>query len=307
MQPRENIHERARGRWRGILPELGLDAKHLTGKHGPCPMCGGTDRFRWTDQGGGGGYICGQCGAGSGIDLVMKVNRIGFVDAVKLIEPKLGDAPVVIPPTRADTSKFGDAIWAEAKPLTGMDPASKYLRQRGIRVAEGPQMIRYTMSTSYRGKDGSRSRHCAMVARFASPDVTRFTTHLTYLAETGAKADVDEVKKLAPGKVPDGGAVRLAPAAATMGIAEGIETALSAAQLDGVPVWAALNSGLLTKWEPPRQAKCVIVYADHDANFTGQAAAYALAHRLAAVNKLQVEVRIPDSMGDDWNDVLKAA
>jgi len=44
--------------------------------------------------------------------------------------------------------------------------------------------------------------------------------------------------------------VQLMPAGGVLGIAEGIETALSAAVLDGVPVWAALNTSLLARFEP---------------------------------------------------------
>jgi putative DNA primase/helicase len=36
-----------------------------------------------------------------------------------------------------------------------------------------------------------------------------------------------------------------------LGIAEGIETALSASILFNVPVWAALTEGLLQEWVPP--------------------------------------------------------
>ena len=46
----EPIKERARGRWQGILPAIGVSSQYLTGKHGPCPMCGGKDRFRWTTK-----------------------------------------------------------------------------------------------------------------------------------------------------------------------------------------------------------------------------------------------------------------
>lgn len=42
--------ERARGRWREILPQLGIDTSYLRTRHGPCPLCGGKDRFRWDDN-----------------------------------------------------------------------------------------------------------------------------------------------------------------------------------------------------------------------------------------------------------------
>ena len=33
----------ARGRWREILPKLGIPPESLRNRHGPCPICGG----RW--------------------------------------------------------------------------------------------------------------------------------------------------------------------------------------------------------------------------------------------------------------------
>ena len=41
MQPRFKTREQAVGRWRSILTELDVPAQYLTGKHGPCPCCGG--------------------------------------------------------------------------------------------------------------------------------------------------------------------------------------------------------------------------------------------------------------------------
>jgi putative DNA primase/helicase len=127
--------------------------------------------------------------------------------------------------------------------------------------------------------------------------------HYTYLATSGQKASVEKPRKLSPGAIPKGGAVRLFNSAETMGIAEGIETALSAAQLFDVPVWAATNADLMRAWVPPKTAKCIIVFGDNDSSFTGQEAAWSLARRLK-LQDYHVDVRIPELPDTDWNDVV---
>ena len=69
---REKTADRAVGQWLGILSAIGLPARSLVNKHGPCPMCGGKDRFRFDDKNGRGTWICSQCGAGDGVTLVMQ-------------------------------------------------------------------------------------------------------------------------------------------------------------------------------------------------------------------------------------------
>ncbi len=86
--------ERARGRWCKILPRLGIDARFLRNRHGPCPLCGGKDRFRFDDRDGSGSYFCNQCGAGVGIILVRKKHGWDFATACREIDNIIGiDAP----------------------------------------------------------------------------------------------------------------------------------------------------------------------------------------------------------------------
>jgi putative DNA primase/helicase len=107
-----------------------------------------------------------------------------------------------------------------------------------------------------------------------------------------------------PGLDLAGAAIRLSPATQILGIAEGIETALAAAQIFDVPVWSCLNAQGIRDFQPPADIAELIVFADHDENYVGQAAAYDLARRLALAGK-KVSVQIPQEPGD-WLDVLTA-
>ena len=142
-----------------------------------------------------------------------------------------------------------------------------------------------------------------MLAAVTAIDGSGAQVHRTFLGPNG-KADIETPRALMPGGVPDGAAVRLWPAKdGHLGIAEGIETSLAAMKRFRVPVWAALNSRLLEKWEPPEGITKVTIFGDCDAKYGGQAAAYRLAHKLAAWHKIQTEVMIPEQFGIDWADV----
>jgi putative DNA primase/helicase len=88
----------ANGRWLEILTGLGgISEDFLQNRHGPCPLCGGTKRFRWDDRNGDGVGYCNDCGgrngAGgqlSGIDLLSKSRGWTFVEGVRNLEDYLG-------------------------------------------------------------------------------------------------------------------------------------------------------------------------------------------------------------------------
>ncbi|ECE6544916.1 DNA primase, partial [Salmonella enterica subsp. enterica] len=81
-----DIKNRARGSWGDIIfPALGIVIPEK-GKHGPCPICGGTDRFHYKDDHDDGDWYCGQCRAGKkgkvdGLDLISGVQGISLKDA----------------------------------------------------------------------------------------------------------------------------------------------------------------------------------------------------------------------------------
>ena len=303
----------AHGRWREILPALGIPAVFLNGKHQACPLCGGKDRARFDDRSGDGDYFCSQCGAGKGLQLVMKLHRWEFKRAADEVDKVIGNLPIAPPveakPKREETSPDElNLIWRTARPLIGTDPVSRYLIRRGIKVRSlvtDGKALRVTVMPHY----PTGTVHPCMVARMCDLTGRPKQIHRTYLTNDGAKSDVEPNRMFMPGPLPKGGAIPLGGAAEAMGVAEGIETALSASQLHGMPVWATTADSLLMLWKPPPQARRITIFGDHDASYAGQAAAFTLAKRLvfeARRDKIEreVSVQIAPTMGQDWNDVM---
>jgi putative DNA primase/helicase len=302
MLSRLPLRDRAQGRWTGILPALGISESFLTGKHGPCPLCGGKDRWRWDNREGRGTWICSKCGAGDGIALVMQKNGWEFREAAKQIDAVIGSASADAAKCERNDREKRDAmnkLWRSSKAVEANDPVGRYLARR-VGLTSFPPCLRTAFNVRY--QSDRPSFHPAMIAMVTGPDGAPSILHRTYLTADGRKASVDAPRRLMPGTVVKGAAVRLAPAGDALGIAEGIETALSASALFGVPCWAAANAGMLPAWQPPPEVKRIIVFSDNDPGYAGQAAAYALAKRLRS-DDCMVEVQIPVEPGADWNDV----
>jgi putative DNA primase/helicase len=141
-----------------------------------------------------------------------------------------------------------------------------------------------------------------MLAKVTDQAGNPVTIHKTYLTAEGTKAPVEQPRMFCQGTIPPGSAVRLARAAAVLGVAEGIETSLAATKLFDVPTWAALSDWGVEWFEPPAGTERLIIFGDNDANGAGQRAAYALAARLAP--RMSIEVQIPEATDTDWDDVL---
>ncbi|HCZ17391.1 MAG TPA: hypothetical protein DHV85_23050 [Candidatus Accumulibacter sp.] len=301
---RHSVREAAAGKWPGILAGMGLSGRALSGKHGPCPICGGKDRFRFDDKEGRGTWFCSRCGAGDGVKLAMLVTGQDFPDAAREIERAAGAVqPLVRQPEQDEAAKVRKLrqTWAEGSKLTHGDEAMAYLAGRGLEIETAPDCLRLHPALPYYDSRVLAGKFPAILARVVAPDGRGATLHRTYL-QGGHKAPVSAPKKLMAGKAVAGAAVRLFPVAERLGITEGIETALAAAQLFGVPVWSCISSAGIQSFEPPEGVRELIVFGDNDANFVGQAAAYTSAHRLKR-RGLVVTVEIPSTAGD-WLDQL---
>lgn len=288
----------ATGKWPGIFNTLGIDVG--TGKHKPCPLCGGKDRFRFDDKEGDGTYICGQCGAGNGWNLLQKSLGIDFKEAVKAVEGVIGNVP---------KSKINNGLqyrpellrqlYKDSKPLTGECLGSKYLKNRGLKTF--PKTLRY-LNNCY--EPSTKTKMPAILATMSAPDSEALSLHRTYLNAGGYKADIEDNKLMMTPKKPlTGSAVRLFPAAKNIGITEGIETAIAVHELENIPVWAALSTSLLQAFQPPKGIKNITIFADSDLNFAGERAAYTLANRLY-LEGYAVGVKVPEQRGMDFLDEL---
>lgn len=298
----------AHGRWTAILLEAGFPASALRNQHGPCPLgCGGKTSWRFDDRGIG-SWICSHCGAGDGFQALQRLKNCDFKRAADLVDQILGSganlakAPAREGPTPDQKRRWIKQVLAGAKPLSPGQPAWAYLEGRCGPLEGLTGSLRHHPALPYR-RDAAE-RFPALLALLQHPDGTGCTVHRYYLTPEGRKAPVDAPRKMMPipGGELHGAAVRTSPVCERIGIAEGLETALCAGKLFGLPVWAGISAAGLQGFEPPEGVQSVLICADNDPKCAGQSAAFALAKRLWS-RGIAAEVRLPDLPGEDWADV----
>lgn len=298
-----STRDKAKGKWRGILISLGVDQAFLTGKHGPCPCCGGKDRFRFDDKLQMGNWICGQCGSGDGFELLMGVKGYGFREAAAEVDTIVGSVTPEKARPRRDPAIALRKIGNGLERLTGKDPVSLYLKRRGLSGITG-YALRHHPALDYFDGRTFLGRYHAMVAKIVNVDGKTESFHTTYLTAEGQKADVPSTKKIKPPiNSIAGGAIRLAPLAEHIAITEGIENALAVMEGEGLPCWACVSASGIETFQAPEGVRHVSVFCDHDSSFTGQKAAYVLAHRLHR-DGVRVDVTICGDQGEDYLDCI---
>ncbi len=242
------VKQSAASHWQLLLPACGIDVP-ARGKHGACPICGGTDRFHFIDDNHHGDWHCRQCDEpnhGDGLDLVARSKGVTVFAAAKLVaevlvmpfpEPK----PVKEQPTT--TKPIAERIAAlVASTVTG---ESQYLTKKGLQCPNQRLL-----------KDGS----LLLVTQALDGTIT------------GAQIiKPNGEKRLVAGTQKKGSFIPLSKITGTLDtfiITEGYATALTVRQLHKGMVLAAIDeSNLLTVSEQVRaqwpDAK-IIIAADND-------------------------------------------
>ena len=327
----DTVRAAARGNWKSILRQTGVPESALSGKHSPCPGCGGKDRFRFDDREGRGTWICSQGGgqpiSGDGFSLLMHVQGLRFPEALRTVAEILGVTSKNSGPQNEYRSKpsanvSGKTITHDANvhrkrikavlrhsstDWTSDGPIGRYLISRGLGdiLKDRPRHLLESISLRYYMHDGSYSVHPGMVARISAADGTPLTLHQTFLTEDGKKASVDSVRKILPpiSSTWNGGSIQLYEAGPTLALAEGIESALAVRLMTGLPVWSGVTAGGLTHVAVPNGVMEVLIYPDYDD--AGLKAAIILGQRLHDDN-IDVRVIHPNSEGMDPLDQLLA-
>lgn len=254
---------------------------------GPCPTCGGRDRFsisqvkhKWHCRGHGGGH--------GAIGMVMHIAGLSFLESCENLTGEPNPSGRQAKPLseeqkaefnrrrqeaqarqrqreaeeqayRDDTRETAQAIWNASQPIDGT-LAQTYLMSRGLPEFES-DVIRFHRSLPYpNGK-----RYPALVARVDDLAGNLAAVWRIFLRDDGRKADVPDAKLgLGPA---GGGAVRIGGMGRKIGVAEGVETALAAWHLvdKAFPVWAALSTSGMIGIELPLGVEHVCIFPDGDA------------------------------------------
>lgn len=251
----------------------------------PCPNHGKGrgDRFpSLSVADGDDGRLLLRCFAGCEfVDIFEELKHRGLVDGKQLVQTRNQFKPTILrPEIHPDVGAI--AIW-EASIEAQKTVVDEYLNRRGIHVR--PPMLR------------CRLDHRSMVAAVQAPDGKVIAIQQTWLNSDGDKA---AAKRLTTGNL-GSGAVRLGAASRIMGLAEGVETALSATQMVGMTVWASLGASRLHNVELPADVEEVHVFVDNDE--PGRAAAKRTADVHTHAGR-SVYLRSPPDQCGDWNDFL---
>lgn len=204
-----------------------------------------------------------------------------------------------------------------AEQSEGTAIVQKYLSNRGInldlsRFAD----LKVVLSMDYFQSDANGDvkkvgSFPTLVSSIRDSSGELISIHRTYLTADGTKANVESPRKLMKGKSSlSGCAIRLGePVNGILGVAEGLETALSVQAGIGLPTWACCSAMMLESFEPPQGVKAIAIFADRDSNGVGVKAALKLQQRLQekGLKAFVIEPPIPLQEGEkgiDWNDIL---
>ena len=276
---RDDVWRAAAGNWQRILQAAGLRPEQCNPKHkGPCPRCGGRDRFsplkHFAESG---GLWCRQCHhgesipkAGDGFAAVQWLRGCGFPEALDFVAVELGLRPGVRPRSAAASSK-------QSKPDRIFDSISA--AAAGLHLAGGRQPDRVW---DYQDADG---RECGAVLRWDLGDGRKEIRPLRFIGSGWVIGAMDEPRPLYRLRdllaAPDDGR--------PVFVVEGEKAADAAAALGLLTITSAGGSKAAEKtdWRPVVGRRLVVI-PDHDEPGEAYAAAVVKLATAAEIGRAHV-------------------
>lgn len=162
--------------------------------------------------------------------------------------------------------------------------------------------MRWVSSLPY-GPDGATYPAMLGLVTDVNDAKVSLNLHRTWLAHDGSgKAPVDRPRLLLKGHRKSSGVIRLSPdedVTTGLGIAEGLETALTVQAGGWSPVWCAIDSGNVGNFPVLRGIESLTIFADHDP--AGLRGAEKAASRWQEAGR-DARVIVPPTVGADVND-----
>ena len=272
----KTIVERLGGVWRGTRGECRCPA-HDDGSPSLSVRLGDT-------------AILFHCFAGCSTTEVMKAlqrQRLHDRSALAMPEGK----------PKRDMSALANRLWKASVPIVGT-LAEDYLLARGL-SGPYPRSLRFNPATIL-GSGPAKRVMPAMIAAIEN-DEGVIAVQRTFLDPADVLRKPIPKPKVSLGLLGTA-AIRLAPATDELGLAEGIEDALSATAWFGTPTWALAGVERLAFVAIPEKVRRVIVYADR-----GEAAERLLekAREHLTGNGRELVPQVP-KFHKDWNDAWRA-
>ena len=276
---------------------------------GPCPVCGGTDRFAvhvqkqiWN---------CRQCRQGGDIiALVQHVDGLGFHEAVASLTGGKCPAPEPqhAPPAPLATATFAEErhrwamrLWDDAGPIGGT-VAERYLietRRLVLPSDVSPRVLRFHPACPF----GKGAHHPCLLAlyRAIAGDVPRA------IMRTALTPDARKIDRKALGAI-GGAAIKLSDdddVSMGLAIGEGLETTLAGMMKGFVPAWALGSAGAIAKFPVLSGIDALTVLAETDDGGANERAIQECFARWTAAGRDTYTAT--SLIGGDLNDAVTAA
>lgn len=296
--PIDRVLREFNGAWRSTLEGYGCQLP--SGRHhGPCPVCGGKDRFRFDDKDGRGTWFCGQCDPQSGGGLLLLARYLGK-PTIEVARELLGqDMPRTIAPVRKH-SATSDQLAEEARLRakrgavllmnSAMQALHPYMDKKGL-SGEWPVNADIMM-----GAAGERIEPCSLL--------------LVPVYKNGELVNVQKITadgKKRPIYGGDMGGVChvISGPGKLVAVVEGFATGVTVNRMTNATVYVAFNTGNLASIAQQARAEhpdaTLVIFADHDEVDSVHGWQPGTKYAEDAAIPVNAKIAMPPELGD-WDD-----